>query len=303
MLKKLLLSVALVCLAHYSYSDSITPYYGQSGNAAAYGNTWNMDNVFPSGVPGLDVQNIIYNYTIQKEVQDRVDVHVQNENALGSGYIFRETDSWLPGSLGNTTINKAVPVIPNIPREAWGDGSIEVEGNGYVTDPNVIYTYKVDPCYDPQFDPNCPGYKVPQPVIYEVDLATLYNPLEDENIDLDNKVDDDLIEKEEEKEELSEEEKAEKEAEEEKDSKERLEKALAAANSSAMFAQAVANNQMLATMNMAVNMNTYYSASIPGGTYKESVQLVDKQLPENKKGLRNGLAQQLLHEQMVDMQY
>jgi hypothetical protein len=31
--------------------------------------------------------------------------------------------------------------------------------------------------------------------------------------------------------------------------------------------------------------------------------LQDKQIPENKNGLRNGLAQQLLHEQMVDMQY
>jgi hypothetical protein len=50
-------------------------------------------------------------------------------------------------------------------------------------------------------------------------------------------------------------------------------------------------------------MNSYYSASIPGGTYKESVVLVDKKLPENKRGLRNGLAQQILHEKMVDMQY
>lgn len=302
MLKKLLLSAVLALWACSSYSESITPYYDQTGNAAATGNTWSMDNVFPSGVPGLSVQNIIYNYTIQKQVDDSVKVHIQNENALGSGYIFRETDEWLPGSLGGTEINKAVPVIPNIPRAAWGDGSIVTEGNGSVTDPNVIYTYKVDPCYDPQFDPNCPGYKVPEPVIYEVDLTTIYDPTKDENVDLDRKVDEDVIEKDDDKE-LTEEEKKEKEEKEKEESKERLEKALAAADNSAMFAQALAQSQVLASMNAALSMNTYYSATIPGGTYSDSVILVDKQIPENKNGLRNGLAQQILHEKMVEMQY
>jgi len=31
--------------------------------------------------------------------------------------------------------------------------------------------------------------------------------------------------------------------------------------------------------------------------------LVDSEIPDNKKALRNNLAQQLLHEQMVNMQY
>lgn len=302
MSKKLLLSAALVFSAHSSYSDSITPYYGQTGNAAANSHTWNMDNVFPSGIPGLEVNTIIYNYTIQKDVNDSVDVHVQNENALGTGYIFRETDEWRPGSLGGTEINKAVPVIPNIPRAAWGDGSIEVEGPGSVTDANVIYNYRVDPCYDPQYDPNCPGYVQPTVEIPEVDLTSLYDATQDENIELDREVDLELTEKEE-SEELSEEELAEKEKQEEEKSKERLEKALAAADNSAMFAQALAAAQVLQSINLATNMNSYYSATIPGGTYSDSVVLVDKQLPENRRGLRNGLAQQILHEKMVDMQY
>jgi len=29
----------------------------------------------------------------------------------------------------------------------------------------------------------------------------------------------------------------------------------------------------------------------------------DKKVPENQRGLRNGLAQQLLHEKMVEQQY
>jgi hypothetical protein len=60
---------------------------------------------------------------------------------------------------------------------------------------------------------------------------------------------------------------------------------------------------MLDTMNLAVNMNSYYSANINGGTYAETTVIVDKQLPENKRGLRNGFAQQLLHEKMIEMQY
>jgi len=50
-------------------------------------------------------------------------------------------------------------------------------------------------------------------------------------------------------------------------------------------------------------MNTYYAASIPGGQYKETVVLKDAQINDNKQGLRNGLAQQLLHEKMIEEQY
>ena len=56
-------------------------------------------------------------------------------------------------------------------------------------------------------------------------------------------------------------------------------------------------------MSVAINMNSYYAATINGGTYTDSVGLVDTQLPENKQGLRNGLAQQILHDKMIEMQY
>ena len=49
---------------------------------------------------------------------------------------------------------------------------------------SVVYTYKVTPCFDPQFDPNCPGYATPVPVIYEVDLNDLYDVTKDENVEL-----------------------------------------------------------------------------------------------------------------------
>ena len=43
--------------------------------------------------------------------------------------------------------------------------------------------------------------------------------------------------------------------------------------------------------------------NINGGAYTETVGLVDAEIPDNKKALRNNLAQQLLHEKMIDMQY
>ena len=308
MLKKLSLSVVLVFWAHFSYSESITPYYGQTGNAAQNGLTWDMGVVLPEP-PGLDINTVIYNYTINKDVDDSVNVHVQNENALGTGYIFRETDEWKPGSLGGTEINKVIGT-GGIPRSHWGTGSIQTEGDGYVTDPTVIYTYKVDPCFDPQYDPNCPGYKTPVVEVPEIDLTTLYDATNDENVELervackegDISADCKAILEEEEKQ-KSEEELAEEKEEEEKDSKERLEKALAAADNSALFANALAMSQVLDSVNAATNINSYYAKSLQGGTYKESVVLVDKQLPDRKRGLRNGLTQQVLHEKMIESQY
>ena len=293
---------ALALLCQFSYSESIAPYYGVTPNAAANGNTWSMDSTLPSGIPGLDINAVIYRYTINKDINDTVDVHVQNERANGTGYIFRETDSWLPGTQTGWQINKAVPVVPSN-RELWGNGSIAVDGPGSVSDASVIYNYRVDPCYNPQFDPNCPGYQKPVPTIVEVDPATLYNVMDDENVNLDQKVDEELVDVEEE-ETLSEEELAEKEKEEKKDSKERLEKALAEAENSSMFADAFAQSQMLASMNGAIGMQQQYSqVTIQGGEYRESVSLDGGNIPDNRQGRRLNLASDRLHRNLVDMQY
>lgn len=60
--------------------------------------------------------------------------------------------------------------------------------------------------------------------------------------------------------------------------------------------------QVLALINYVPDFGQY-GGSITGGYYPDTVTYQDKQLPENNRGLRNGLAQQLLHQQMVDMQY
>ena len=294
MLKRLLLMAGLVCLPSYSYSDSITPYYGTTPNAAINGHTWDMNTVLPTP-PGLDINGVIYSYTPNKNTEDDMKVHVQNEK-VGGGYIFRETDDW-SGAQGGIEIRKVVPVIPQLPRELWGDGSIEVEGTGTVEDASVVYSYRVDHCYNPQFDPNCPGYEAPTPPEPEiVDPTTLYDATEDEAVKIAT-TETEIEYKDEDKKNTEDE-----DNDEEKEEM-RLEAALSAIDNSALFAEAFAQSQILASMNLAISMNNYYAASIPGGVYKETVVLKDKKIEDNKKGLRNGLAQQLLHEKMIDMQY
>jgi hypothetical protein len=50
-------------------------------------------------------------------------------------------------------------------------------------------------------------------------------------------------------------------------------------------------------------MDAYYNSTISGGTYDDSITLRDAQLPDSPTGQRNGLAQQLLHQRMIEMQY
>ncbi|NDH21851.1 MAG: hypothetical protein EBY46_11265, partial [Rhodobacteraceae bacterium] len=77
---------------------------------------------------------------------------------------------------------------------------------------------------------------------------------------------------------------------------------LADTNAAQLFAENQRIQQMNEIMQAQVN-NLYLNKTIQGGQYTESVTLVDGKLEENKQGLRNGLAQQLLHEQMIEMQY
>lgn len=295
MRKKLPLLLALVCWPGYSYSESIAPYFGYTGNAITDQSlAWSMPSVLPNP-PGLDIQNVIYSYKIQKETGDLVTVHVQNENANGTGYIFRETDEWRPGSLAGTGISKAVPV-GNLPREVWGNGSIDVDGNGSVYDASVVYTYRVTPCYDPQFDPNCPGYVAQIPDIPEVDYE-VYDVFDDENVNMErNKtIEQDEINKAEVK-------KDEEEEEEERKRKYRLEKLLTSLQAAQLANENLVIRQMNDAMQSEIN-RLYVSKQIPGKEYKDSVTLMDSKLPDSNRGLRNGLAQQLLHQQMIDMQY
>ena len=261
-----------------SFSEEI---YGQA-RTTAY--DWVMQNILPQQA-GLTVGSVVYRYEAVKNVEDDMVVYVQNENAAGDGYIFREKDDWsgLPG-------NKIYKVIGvgDIPIEAWGDGSIQVEGFGTVLEPSVVYSYRYDPCFDPQSDPSCAGYQIP------------YDPSLIPQVEFNDPLQDELV--------LAElARQAELDEEEEFERKERtkkavvsLQKLLGGINLSAMSTQASINEQALFAMNY---LPRNYSNSLNGGAYEDTVTLVDSKLPDNKKARRVGLAQQLLHEQMVEAQY
>jgi hypothetical protein len=255
-----------------------------------------MGNVLPTP-PGLDIQNVIYSYRIRKETADHVSVDVQNANANGTGFIFKSTDDWRPGSLSGTQINKVVGV-GSIPRQLWGDGSIEVRGPGSVYEPRVVYTYRVDPCYDPQFNPGCPGYKRELPSLYELDLDSLYDVTKDKNVSLNRNI---TIRQD--RENLENNKKEKEEAAEAQKRKYRLEKAMSAIDAASLVAETARLDLINASASAALEKQGYYSASIPGGLYKDSVILIDNKLPDSRTGLRNGLAQQLLHQKMIDMQF
>ena len=46
-----------------------------------------------------------------------------------------------------------------------------------------------------------------------------------------------------------------------------------------------------------------YKTALAGGTYPDVPFYPPSTLPDSKSGARNNLAQQLLHQEMIDMQY
>ena len=203
------------------------------------------------------------------------------------GYIFRKTDDW-SGVPGNTIV-RSFP-LSNIPASQWGAGSIDVEGEGSVKDAMVIYNYRIDECYDEQSNPACPGYVKPVPVIPVVEL---YDVLDDDaamsaieadefQYDEDGNV---ILSEEEEEEET------------------RIEMGLTASANALTLFKAQGQDDLILAINQQTNIAMYYNASINGGVYADAPGLADSEIADNKKALRNNLAQQLLHEKMVDMQY
>ena len=73
-------------------------------------------------------------------------------------------------------------------------------------------------------------------------------------------------------------------------------------NAASLEAQQAAQAQVLALINYVPDFNTY-NRMMNGGYLPDATGYPDTQVPESRQGLRNGLAQQLLHEQMVEMQY
>lgn len=282
----------LLLCSSYSYSEHVdlSPQYGTTSNAASRGYDWVMQNVLPQQA-GLLVNQVAYRYTTVKEQTDQMVVHVQNENARGPGYIFRDSTDWtgLPGN----TLTKVVPIVNGIDISYWGRGSIEVEGTGSVQSPEVFYTYTYDPCFDPQTNIECPGYI--DPFVVELTEVEVVDPLDDDNVqnELDRKTN--LRQQKE-----DEKEKARKKALAEDKIDQLLEQILGVADSSEFSLEQILLHQQL--MNLG-GLPISYQRALVGGDYSEGVVLKDARLPNNSRGLRVGMAQELLHQEMIMLQY
>jgi len=275
---KLSWALAAYLLCSHSYSNETV--YGQSNVNAR---NWVMQNVLPQQA-GLTISHIVYEYGVIKETQDAMLVHVQNEDAINGGYIFRSTDDWT-GQPSNVV--KKIKPASQLPIEYWGPGSIEVEGKGTVVDPSVKYNWRYVPCFDPQSDPECPGYRIPYDL--EEILAQPEDPLEEQYV----------------QEQLQRQ--AELEEEEEFERKERLkknkrdiEKLLGGINTQLMSDLALATEAAYFSVNL---FPTSYYNPLEGGTYEDALQLIDAELPDNKEGRRVNYTQQKLHEEMIQSQY
>jgi len=154
----------------------------------------------------------------------------------------------------------------------------------------VIYNYRIDECFEPQSNPNCPGYVKPMPVLPVIEV---YDALEDDAViealeydEFQYDEDGNLI--------LS---------EEEEEEETRIEMGLTASANALTLFKTQGQDDIILAINQQTNIAMYYNASINGGVYADAPGLADSEISDNKKALRNNLAQQILHEQMVDMQY
>ena len=268
----------------YSYSDTA---YGVSGNAATDGLTWVMTNVLPAHT-GLAVNGVVYQYTTVKNTEDEMIVSVYNETADGNGYIFRETNDW--SGLPSNTIRRLVP-IGYVPREEWGNGGIDVQGNGEVVDPSVIYTYRYDDTcvVDPKAK-SCPGYVQPELPEQEEYQVQAYDAIQEDM----------------EREQVFRDQDQERRDFERMKDKEK--KKLRLQELEAMLGTLVLNDlqgpaEILHQRMVSLNyLSPTYNRIIPDPGYEETVVLEDAKLPDNAKARRN-FAQDRLHQEMVNSQY
>jgi len=216
----------------------------------------------------------------------------QNEDTQGDGYIFRSVDDW--SGLPSNTIVKSVP-LAHILGSRFGDGEILVEGQGRVDDPLIVYSYRYDPCFNPQSDPSCEGYvpEIPEVPTVEDPLSADY--LQDE---IDRKA---VMANEEE-------ERQDRERVKEDDSdidEESLEELLGIAMESALAASDNVVADQLSSMNV---LPSSYMTALPSTTYNETITLSDngaiiKSLVPTNRTRRMSFAQDKLHNELVQSQF
>ena len=285
-------------VASYSYCYSDTT-YATTNNAAQNGLRWALTNILPDfSQPYLTVEinGINYQYTMVKEKDADATVTLSHDDLANPGEkIFEHTDDWSDQYGG--TIRKFFRFgYTNANR--WGEGSLDIEGEGSIEDPYVIYNYKMvidetmQKCFlTPLADPMCPGYDdALTDYIANLEAPEVDDPFYDEWVQAN------LAE---EAEKPKEEEVIE-EVEEEKE-EESLEEQLGGETLEAMV-DTSEQASILAELAQVPKLNQYYATSLPGGVYEETVKLPSIDYPDNRRALRN-LASDANHRTMVRSQY
>jgi len=269
-------------------------------NAATMGLSWNMTGILPDGADGsiphikVDIHGLTYRYTMVKDPNTGATVYVRNKDLDGNGYVFEERDDWIEGNPGGT-IQKYVR-FPYTSASRFGDGSIDVEGDGQVIDPNVTYNYRLEVddrlmmcSATPLADPACPGFN--QALLDYLNKLEVSpdDPFYDEWVQANLSLND---------------EEGEQEVEETKMPEEKLsnfEKELGGENT---IEDLVNTNQqrIFAALAAVPKIEPYYMIDIPGGEYEETLTLEDTSLPDNPRAMRN-LASDANHKKMVRSQY
>lgn len=288
---------AVLWVASYSYCYSDTT-YASTNNAAQQGLRWVMTNILPDfsqPFMTVEINGLTYQYTMVKEKDDDAVVTMSNDDLANPGQkIFENEDDW--SQLHGGTIRKFFRFgYTNANR--WGEGSLEIEGEGSIEDPYVIYNYKMvidetlEKCYlTPLADPICPGYEnALADYIANLEAPEVDDPFYDEwvqaNLD---------TEAEKPKEEEIE------EVEEEKE-EESLEEQLGGETLEAMV-DTSEQASILAELAQVPKLDQYYATSLQGGVYEETLVLPSTNYPDNRRALRN-LASDANHRTMVRSQY
>ena len=239
-----------------------------------------------NAIGGMDISGVTYKYTPIKNKEDDYIVTLENDK-VGGGYVFQDMQDWSQRE-GGIEIRRTI-ALPYTPIAVFGDGRLKQEGTGSIEGADVRYIYRFDHCFDPQSDPNCPGYVKPKPP--PLPEVPDYDALQDESVQLAQaETDKELLEEEEAKE------------EEEEEDEEEMEMLLATTENALAIADGISQSVLMATINQATNINSYYVAQIPGKIYRESIVLQDKDIVDNRRAFRS-LGQDKLMNQMIEEQY
>ena len=279
-----------VVLLLLSCSSSVHAYtFGYTPNVAISGLEWTMTPTYlgADGIGGMDVSGVTYKYTPIKNKEDDYVVTLENDK-VGGGYVFQDVQDWSQRE-GGIEVRRTI-ALPYTPIAIFGDGRLKQEGTGSIEGADVRYIYRFDPCFDPQSNPSCPGYKKPPPP--KLPDIPDYDALQDESVAIAQKETDRK---------LSKEDQAEKEEDEEED-EESLEFMLADVENAIAMANEIAQSVILQQLNNVTNLTNYYVSTIPDNYYPDAVALQGGTIVDNRRALRS-LSQDARMNEMIEEQY